>query len=162
MHLTKTCKDIMVPVSDYPQIKQEAHIAEAIEILKNFFHEKDGTWYGFQSLLVLGKRNVPTGILTLRGLLNAFKIQDITEHLLKTDPTGLFFLPSMSDQFHIRVKDLMRPFGFAAVQEDDYIFKAVKLMITHKVNSIPVMSGKTPVGIVRTIDTFWIIGELLD
>jgi len=162
VYLTKTCKDIMVPVSDYPQIQQEAYIAKAIEILKNFFHEKDGTWYGFQSLLVLGKKNVPTGILTLRGLLNAFRLQGMTEHLLKTDPTGLFFLPSMSDQFQIRVKDLMRPFDYVCVQEDEYIFKAVKLMITNKVNSLPVMSGKSPVGIVRTIDTFWIIGELLD
>jgi hypothetical protein len=152
----------MIPVTNYPQIQQEAHIAHAIEILQNFFHKKDGTWYGFQSLLVLGKKNVPTGILTLRGLLNAFKLQGRMEHLLKTDPTGLFFLPSISDPYRIRVKDLMRPFGYVSVQEDEYIFKAVKLMVTHKVNSIPVMSGKSPVGMVRTIDTFWIIGELLD
>lgn len=162
MYLAKAVRDIMVPVSDYPQIRQEARIAEAIEILKNFFHEKDGTWYGFQSLLVLDKKNIPVGILTLKGLLNAFKIQDITEHLLKGDPTGLFFLPSLSGQFYIRVKDLMRPLRLVTVQEDDYIFEAIKLMVKHKVNSLPVMRNKELVGIVRTIDVFWFIGELLD
>lgn len=162
MYLAKTVRNIMVPVEDYPKIQQEARIAEAIEALKNFSHEKDGTWYGFQSLLVLGKKDVPVGILTLKGLLNAFKIQDITEHLLKGDPTGLFFLPSLSDQFYIRVKDLMRPLDLVAVQEDDYIFEAINLMVKYKVNSIPVMRGKQLVGLVRTIDAFWVIEDLLD
>ena len=155
-------KDLMVPVGEYPVISDRATVAEAIDTLSSCFHEKDGTWYGFQSLLVLDKKGNLTGILTLRGLLKAFKIQAVYDHLLKGDPSGIMFIKSFGTDMSITVRDIMRPIKLVTVQENSNILEAVQIVCRKKVNSLPVMAGQKLVGIVRTLDLFWSVGELLE
>jgi CBS domain-containing protein len=152
----------MVPVKEYPVIYESATVAEAIGALSSSFHEKGGTWYGFQSLLVLGKKDRLVGILTLRGLLKAFKIQALYDHLLKGDPSGIMFVKPFKNDMEITVGDIMRPLKLVTVQQDSSILEAVQTICKKKVNSLPVMDGKKLVGIVRTLDLFWSAGELLE
>jgi len=148
-------KNIMVPIGEYPVIRENAAVAEAIKALGSSFHERGGIWYGFQSLLVLSGRNRLVGILTLRGLLKA-------DHLLKGDPEGLMFVKPFGGGMEITVKDIMRPLRLVTIGHNSSILEAIEIVCRKKVNSLPVMDGKRLVGIVRTIDLFWSVGELLD
>lgn len=160
-HLMKV-REVMVPVEEYPVIYESARVADAIDSLSRSFHEKGGTWYGFQSLLVLDRKERLVGILTLRGLLKAFKLQALYEHLLKGDPAALMFVKPFSNDMEITVKDIMRPLKLVTVQQESSILEAVQIICRKKVNSLPVMEGKRLVGIVRTMDLFWSVGELLE
>jgi len=160
--ITRLVRSIMAPIEEYPVVYEDAMVIEAIETLRESFHQKDGTWYGFQTLMVLNRKDELVGILTLRGLLVALRLRDIVEHILKGDPTGLFFTPHLQSDLRINVRKIMRPLNLITVQEDAGIMEALLIIVKNNINSLPVLSGARPVGVVRTIDLFWFVGELLD
>ncbi|MCL6610457.1 MAG: CBS domain-containing protein [Peptococcaceae bacterium] len=162
MYSNKKVRDIMVPIGEYPVIYEDTPVSEAVGIMRDSFHRKDGTWYGFQSVLVMNRKGKLVGLLTLRGFLKAFKIQAVLEHLLKGDPEGLIFMPPFYNGLEILTRDIMRPLNLITVQADSSIFQAMVTVVEGKVNSLPVMSGRDLVGVVRTIDLFWAVGEFLD
>ncbi|MCL6634526.1 MAG: CBS domain-containing protein [Peptococcaceae bacterium] len=162
MPVTRLVREIMVPIGEYPVVYEDAAVLDAIRTLRDSFHRKDGTWYGFQSLIVLNGRDELVGLLTLRSLLVALKMRDFVEHILKGDPTGLFFTPHLQNDLRLNVRKIMRPFDILTVQEDDPIMKALLTIVKYNINSLPVLAGTKPVGVVRTIDLFWFVGELLD
>ncbi|MCL6479265.1 MAG: CBS domain-containing protein [Peptococcaceae bacterium] len=162
MYGNKKVRDIMVPISEYPVIYEDTPVAGAVRIIRESFHQKDGTWYGLQSALVVNRREKLVGILTLRGFLKALKIQAVLDHLLTGDPVGLFFLPRFYNSMEIKTKDIMRPLNLITIQAESDIFEAIVTMVKGKINSLPVMSGTELVGVVRTIDLFWTVGEYLD
>lgn len=162
MPITRLVRDIMVPIEEYPVVYEEATVAEAISKLRESFHQKDGTWYGFQSLIVLDKQDELVGILTLRSLLTALQMREFIEHILKGDPTGLFFAPKLMSDLRINVRKIMRPLDLVTVQEDAVVMEALLTIVKKNINSLPVLAGAKPVGVVRTIDLFWLVGEFLD
>lgn len=162
MPITRLVRSVMVPIEEYPVVYEEAMVIDAIHTLRESFHQKDGTWYGFQSLMVLNEKDELVGILTLRSLLVALKMREFVEHILKGDPTGLFFTPRLLGDLRINVRKIMRPLNLLTVQEDASIMEALLTIVKNNINSLPVLSGNRPVGVVRTIDLFWFVGELLD
>ncbi|MHB8917818.1 MAG: CBS domain-containing protein [Desulfocucumaceae bacterium] len=162
MYSDKKVRDIMVPISEYPVIYEDTPVSDAVAIMRETFHQKDGAWYGFQSVLVVNRREKLVGILTLRGFLKAFKLQAVLDHLLKGDPEGLFFMPRFYSGLEIMTKDIMRPIKLITVKAESSIFEAIVVMVEGKVNSLPVYSDRDLVGVVRTIDLFWTVGEFLD
>lgn len=162
MSITRLVRDIMVPIEEYPVVSEDATVAEAIARLRDSLHQKDGTWYGFQSLMVLNNNEELVGILTLKGLMVALQMREFIEHILKGDPTGLFFAPHLISDLRINVRKIMRPLDLITVQEDASVMEALLIIVKKNINSLPVMAGKKPVGVVRTIDLFWLVGELLE
>ena len=162
MNRIKTVESIMVLKDDYPVIYQNVLVSRAINTLRTSFHKKDGTWFGFQSLVVLNKKEIPVGILTLRGLLKALKMKESGEQILKDRFLSDFYFSHYIDDSCIIVKDIMRPINLVAVQKDCSILEAALIIISKNINSLPVLDGKVLIGIVRTIDLFWSIGELLE
>ncbi|MEW5899067.1 MAG: CBS domain-containing protein [Bacillota bacterium] len=160
MPVTRLVRDIMVPIAEYPVVDEDATIMEAIKTLRESFHQKDGTWYGFQSLMVLNKKGELVGLLTLKSFLVALQMRDFLEHMLKRDPTGLFFTPHLFDDFNVR--KIMRPLELITIQEDATVLEALLVIVKKNINSLPVLAGTKPVGMVRTIDLFWFVGELLE
>lgn len=164
MPLWLKVREVMVPAGEFPAVYDDADIISVFRILHEHFQRKEGegTWAGFQSALVYNRQGRALGILTLRGLLRALQLQDLLESLLKSDPAGLFFLPGCWQRQFIAVREVMRPIGVAYVQEDAALWEAVLVMLKKKVNSVPVLSGDELCGVVRIIDIFWLIGEILD
>lgn len=160
MPLIRRVRDIMVPIEEYPVVEESATIMDAAKKLREFFHQKDGTWYGFQSLLVLNKKGELVGLITLKSFLLALQVRDFLEHMLKGDPEGLFFTPRLHGEFN--VQKIMRPIDLITIQEDAPLSEALSVIVRKNINSLPVLAGSRPVGIVRTIDLFWLVGELLD
>ncbi|GBF33541.1 CBS domain containing protein [Desulfocucumis palustris] len=162
MPVTRLVRNIMVPVEEYPMVEEGASVLEAVWKIRESFHRKDGTWYGFQSLMVINDRGELVGILTLKSLLVALRLREFMDHILNGDPTGLFFTPHLIKDSKITVRKIMRPLSVITVQEDATIMEALLIILKNNINSLPVLSGTKPVGVVRTLDLFWFVGELLD
>ncbi|WP_018085394.1 CBS domain-containing protein [Desulfurispora thermophila] len=156
-------KQIMVPLSEYPVISEQATVRQAMDVLRSFFHQRHGVWYGFWSLLVLDRTGRPAGILTLRGFLKALQLQRTLEIVFRGgDPTGLFMSGLFDQKMAITVRNIMRPIRQVWVSQEENILAAALRMLSKNVNSLPVFAGEELVGILRTVDLFWYIGELLE
>lgn len=155
-------KKVMVPLNDYSTICEDATIKEAIAALRASFHRSTGTWHGHQSLIVLNQEEELVGLLTLRSLLVTLGIRDLAEDIwIKAETWGWYFLNRLREQANVRVKDIMRPIELATVNADDDVLKASFSFFIHQVNSLPVLDRKKVVGILRTIDAFKIIRDML-
>lgn len=155
-------KDVMVPLSDYSTISENATIKEAIAALRASFHRSVGSWHGHQSLIVLNNEGELVGLLTLRSLLVTLGIKDLAEDIwIKAETWSWYFLNRLREQAGVRVKDVMRPIEVATVNAFDDVLKASFTFFIHQVNSLPVLENKKVVGILRTIDVFRIFRDML-
>ncbi|RJQ24772.1 MAG: CBS domain-containing protein [Peptococcaceae bacterium] len=155
-------KEVMVPLNDYSTISEDATVKEAIAALRASFHRTVGAWHGHQSLIVLNQEEELVGLLTLRSLLVTLGVRDLAEDIwIKAETWGWYFLNKLREQANVRVKDIMRPIELATVNAEDDALKASFLFFIHQVNSLPVLEKKKVVGILRTIDVFRIIKNML-
>ncbi|HHW42873.1 CBS domain-containing protein [Desulfofundulus thermobenzoicus] len=155
-------REVMIPIHDYSTVRWDAPLKEAVEILRSSLHREGRVWYGFHSIAVLDGNQHLVGLLTLRSLLKTLQFHAISRDAwLKGSSWGWYFAHRYHRQAGIRVKDIMRPLALATIQADDTVFQAAVKMITHRVNSLPVLEKRKVVGMVRTIDVFNLIGELL-
>jgi len=155
-------KEIMASVRNYSTVLADAPLKEAVEALQDSLHQQEGIWYGFHSVVVLDNRQKLVGLLTLRSVLKAVEFLAISSRQqLKGSSWGWYFTNRVQKETGLRVKDVMRPLGLVTVKVDDTVWDAALKMLTYRVNSIPVLDGGRVAGIVRTIDVFQVIGELL-
>ncbi|MBO8137229.1 MAG: CBS domain-containing protein [Desulfotomaculum sp.] len=173
-------KEVMVPIKEYPTINMNATVAEAISILKRTFKKQfNNVITGHRSIVVLDDKGKIVGILTLRSLLKAIEMEANKNNPLSNITSwALFFMKNkITEHINIQVKDIMRSVDLAYVYENETITKAVHMILTKQVNSLPVLEkpevteltmGEYPlensrvVGIIRTIDIFNIIGDILE
>ena len=149
-------RDIMVPISEYSVVNEQALVRDAVKVLKKSFYKDDkGGIVGHRSLLVTNKKNELVGIVTLRNILKAV--------LTKNDlPENYLWIYSVNASgSDMPVKSVMRATKIVFVEVEDDLYKAVDLFLTKKVNSLPVLEKGKLIGIIRTIDVFGVIGELL-
>jgi CBS domain-containing protein len=156
-----------------------ATIGEAIQVLKRTFKiQPNNVLTGHRSIIALDDHGKIVGILTLRSLLKAIEMEEGKNNPLASLASfALFFIKNKMDQhLYIQVKDIMRSLDLAYVYENETITHAVHMILNKQVNSLPVLeSSKTSeltmgqyaledhkvVGIVRTIDIFNVIGDIL-
>ncbi|OAT80817.1 CBS domain-containing protein [Desulfotomaculum copahuensis] len=155
-------REIMVSLRDYSAVQAEAPLAEAIRALRESLHQEGRVWYGFHSVLVLDHRQQLVGLLTLRSLLRAIELAELRhDSQLKGSSWGWYYANRVQKNSGLRVKDIMRPLTLATVESEETVFQAAVKMVAHRVNSLPVLEKGRVTGIVRTIDVFQVIGELL-
>lgn len=160
--MSLTVKDVMVPISDYSTVSGEATLREAVAVLRGSFHRTGKALYGHYSVLVLDENERLIGLLTLRSLLRAVGFRDLTEDIwVKAESWGWYFMEKMQREAGVRVKDIMRPLELATVNADQPLLQAVHLLVTHQVNSLPVLEDGRVTGILRTIDVFRAIDRII-
>jgi len=155
-------REIMISLRDYSTVQAEAPLGEAIKALQESLHQDGRVWYGFHSVLVLDREQRLVGLLTLRSLLKAIELAALhRDALLRGASWGWYFAGRVHRQSGVRVRDIMRPLSLATIESEETVFQAAVKMVAHRVNSLPVLEKGRLVGIVRTIDIFQLIGELL-
>ncbi|RJQ24773.1 MAG: CBS domain-containing protein [Peptococcaceae bacterium] len=155
-------KEIMVPLNDYSTVLIDAPLKEAIDVLNDSLHQYERIWYGYHSLLVINPQKELVGMLTLRTILKAAMLLELKQHQqLRGSSWGWYFAAQHQKKTGIRVKDVMRPLKLVTARAEDTVFTAAVKMVTHRINSLPVLDKNHVVGIVRTFDVFQVIGELL-
>lgn len=163
---TKKVKDLMVPVSsssDYPIVYNTDTLRDAIKVLKKCTGESKI----HRSMIVLkreGTEEKLAGILTVRDILNAIKSKTINSDNDGKFPVlwGNFYRKStLGQSVSTKVSDAIRPLVTEFVHSEQNASDAIRIMMTKKINILPVFEGGKPIGIIRAIDILYYIEECL-
>lgn len=158
---SKHVKELMVSISDYPNIRDDSSVRDALFILRNNFEEGKG----YRTILVLDEKNQLKGLLSLGDLIRAVeprflkKVQPSSYQGLAQEYPALtliwqeLFSKECKEEAKKPVKDVMVPIK-ATVTTDDSIAKVAYLMITTHTHVIPVIEKDKVIGVVRLVDIF--------
>lgn len=175
-------KEVMVPIKDYPQINMNASIGEAIKIFRKKFvtnSENGRAYISHKPIIVLDGYGKTVGILTIRSLLKAIDAEANKKNTFSPLLLWASFFKKHKTNEHqnVHIKDIMRSVDYAYIYENEPVTKAVNIILTKHVNLLPVVEnpkiceltqGEYPpehlkvVGIIRTIDIFAVISDLLE
>lgn len=162
MPVRRTVREIMVPIAAYPKVYEDAPLSEVIDLLREYTLPERGAWHGYQSVLVYDRRGTLVGLLTLRGLLRLVRLRHLEKDLRATGASwGAFYWQRHRETRGVRVRDIMRPVRAVTVTAGDTVLKAALIMLWRHFNSLPVVENGHVVGMVRLLDVFWVLGELL-
>lgn len=161
MPLSKTIRDIMVPLAEYPHLYDNATLKDAFATLREAFT----TGKRYRHILVLNKQGQLIGILGMRDILRGLFPDYLRtkEHPHYQDPIPdfpaltLIWAETCQSQCPAAaehpVRDFMSPIP-GKVQIDDPITKAAYLLVIHDTSMLPVVEGERLIGVVRMIDVF--------
>lgn len=164
----------MVPVDQYPSVRDRTTLREAIAVIENAQLEVDLRKSLPRVLLVFDEINVLVGTLRrrdiMRGLEPKFLSSQPLEYRKKLfdvafDP-NLSELPydrllhGIQEQANRPVSDVMRPIE-AILEADEHFMKAVYEMVSGNLTLIPVIQDEQLVGVLRSVDLFHELAKLV-
>lgn len=158
MSISGTVGDYVLPLADYPHVRDTATLREVFATLK----EKYDSAEQFRSVLVLDAEDHLVGMLGLRDLLHAL-LPDYLHHGAahfegKNDDVGALALLWQDDCAEQCRKASLLPVRASVtpvkttVAASDPISKAVFLFATHSINILPVVEGGRIIGVLRIVD----------
>jgi len=163
----KRVGQIMVPLAQYPSVRDNATLRDAIAIIENAQLEVSLRKSLPRALLVYDEIDVFVGYVRRRDLMRGLEPKSLVSRPLEyrkklfdvqIDPN----LSEMSydhvvkgirEQGNRPVSDVMRPIE-ATIEADDHVIKAVYEMVSSDLNLIPVLDDGQVVGVVRSVDVF--------
>jgi predicted transcriptional regulator len=170
----KRVREIMVPVDQYPSVRDDATLQEAIKVIDGARLDVGGRKSQPRLLLVFDAIQVLVGYVRrrdiMRGLEPQFLVNQPLEYRkmrfdLPADP-NLSELPfdrtvsRIKQQATRPVSDVMRPIP-TTIEADDHLMKAIHEMVTLNLYLIPVIHEKRLVGVVRSVDMIHELAQLL-
>ena len=166
--------EIMIPLDDYPHLPVWTTMLEAIRMM----HESQLDHQGRKSLprviLLFDLDGSVAGTVRrrdlMRGLEPKFLVSQPLEYRMKLFDvqvdSNLSELPfdkvvkGIREQVDRPVTDVMRPLG-RTIDFDDHILKAVYEMVNNSLSILPVLQNGKVVGVIRTVDVFHQLAELV-
>lgn len=170
----KIVGDVMIPIEQYPHISYWDTLLKAMELIEKTVLEVGGRQSLPRVLLVFGKENNLVGMVRrrdiLRGLepkfmanqsLNARKrMFDAKENPKLANIDYKKILQGVLAKSETPVSDIMLPIA-STIDFHDHIFKAVYEMNVHKLSQLPVLKDGEVVGVIRTVDVFHEVAQVL-
>ena len=170
----KTIGEIMVPLEQYPCVRDNTTLREAVDAIESAQIEVRQRKSLPRGLMVYDEIGVFVGYARrrdiMRGLEPAFLVSQPLDYRKKlfdvaVDPnlTELSWdhvVKGIREQGEKPIREVMRPIE-AILEADDHVIKAVYEMVTLDVSPIPVLKDGQVIGIVRTVDVFHELGLLL-
>lgn len=172
--VTKRAGDIMIPLEQYPHIPHWFTIRQAIVELEKSELEIGGRRSLPRALLVFDEKYQLLGIVRRRDILRGLEpkfLRTMPVHHRKAmfdveaneDLLALSegkFGDALEQQADQPVSDVMQPVA-ATADFDAPLVNVVFKMISRDLNLIPVLKGDTLVGVVRSVDVFHEVANLL-
>lgn len=163
----KKAGELMVPISEYPHIGENAAIKDAFSILRKNFEEG----MGYRSVLVLNEKEQLKGVIGLSDLIRAvepgfLKVKSVTYQGVSPEYPALtviwqeMFSEKCREEAGKPVKEVMTPVH-AAVTLEDSIAKVAYLLIMTKSRILPVLDKEKVIGVVRLVDVFNEIADVV-
>ena len=166
MDYTKTVKDVMIPLVDYPHIPFWFSVRQAIAMIKAAAAEPDAKIEA-RFVLVFDEKYQLLGFLGFKEMLVGveprFLRQPEAAHVQGAKASGLDPLLGMlwkdmfgrgsKEEANKPVKDVMTPVK-VTVKADDPVVKAAYAMVQAGLEIVPVMEDNKVVGIARLDDVF--------
>lgn len=132
----RTVKEVMVNISQYPQVPYWFDLGQAIKIVKVSFLDTN-KYHVPMTILVLDEMYYLRGVLTLKDILEKIREEEGPREILGS-PVGKIMTPA-------------RIF----VQPEDPVTKAASLMLENNLDLLPVSDGNNKfVGLVRIMEIF--------
>lgn len=149
---------IMIPLDQYPSISEDVSLDEGIHILTKEFEKRDNSWHNYEAVLTTGSSGEITGMLTLRSALIAIRELRYPSLLLRFRN---FFLNKPVPKSNLPIKNFIHPLKSRLVNISDELEEVISFVLNNNINLVLVSDKGKIVGIIRTIDLFWYIGDML-
>ncbi len=164
---TKRAEDIMIPLDKYPHIPHWFTLRQAVAEIQKSKIDFKGHKSLPRALLVFDEKYHLLGIVRrrdiLRGLEPKFlKTMPMTHRQqmfdIEADPdltvlTSGKVAKAVKDQADNTISEVMQPVA-GSVRHDDHITKIIYKMIHKDLNLLPVVRGDKVIGVVRSVDAF--------
>ncbi len=162
---SKTVKELMVEITEYPHIAYWMSVRDAIAMIHSSSDEISGLG-DHHMVLVFDEKYQLKGVLTLKSLLAG-----IEPKFLRRDETSPYegfkdkdraslsalvegtFSMKCKEEAKKQVSEVMVP-THATVEVNDSVEKAAFIMLQADVNLLPVMDGEKIAGVLRLSDIF--------
>jgi DNA-binding response OmpR family regulator len=161
-------KDVMEPLSTFiSTVREDQSVAEAIQTMRQFFHSTIAATKRretlLRSILVINRDNDVIGLISLGDILRALQppCMRLTDDRPEADEPALLSSSEYFCDFSAmvrglavkKVRDIM-PKDQPKIEGDADLTEAVNRMLSLRVQSLLVMNGPKPVGVVRDKDIF--------
>ncbi len=170
----KRVKEIMIPVEEYPAVRDNATLREAIARIEESQLEVELGKSLPRVLLVFDEINVLVGTAgrrdIMRGLEPKYLLSKPLDYKKKlfdidVDPNlaELSYdrvVRGIREQANRPVSDVMSPIE-AILDADDHVMKAVQAMVALDVPLIPVLQEGMLLGVVRSVEAFHDLAQLV-
>lgn len=174
LEVVRRVKEVMIPVDKYPSVRDNATLREAIVKIEKAQLEVELRKSLPRVLLVFDEINVLVGTVRrrdiMRGLEPKFLLSKPLEYKKKlfdiaVDPNlaELSYdrvVRGIRDQANRPVSDVMRPIE-AILDADDHVMKALQEMVALDVTLIPVLENRKLIGVVRSVEVFHELAQLV-
>ena len=165
---------IMIPLEKYPHILYTDSLQKAMEVFEKSMLDIDGQKSLPRGILVFDENYNLMGIAGRRDILRGLEPDFLAEKPIAfrmelfnieidADQHAPFYqriIDAASNQTGRSIKDVMKPVE-VVVDYNDHIFKAIYLMNSHHMSLLPVLKDGEVVGIIRTVDIFRKVKEIL-
>lgn len=166
--------EIMIPLKDYPHLPVWSTMLEAIRMMHTSELDHRGRRSLPRVILLFDLDGSISGTVRrrdlMRGLEPKFLLSRPLEYRMKlfdvqVDP-NLSELPfdkvvkGIRERVDRPVTDVMRPID-RTIDFDDHILKAVYEMVNNGLSILPVLQDRKVVGVIRTVDVFHELAELV-
>jgi len=170
---TRQVNEIMIPISEYATIKEDASMSEAIQSIESESKRYGDSPYRHNSLVVINDQNHAVGRLSQVDIMRAMEPRYCklgNEHWVSRSVLSKEVLVTLRESFKLweqpleklcselssmKVKDFMqKPFEGEFVKEDDTFNIACHRIIMGRHHSLLVTRNKEIVGILRSTDLF--------
>jgi len=171
----KRVKDVMIPVDQYPSVRDNATLREAIAIIEQAQLEVQLRKSLPRILLVFDEINVLVGTVRRRDIMKGLEPKYLLSQPLEyrrklfdieVDPnlSELSYdrmIRGIREQANRKVSDVMRPID-AILDAEDHVMKAIQEMVVQNIHLIPVLQEGELVGVVRSVDVFHYMAQLVE
>lgn len=169
----KTAGEIMIPLDQYPHLPYWFTLRQAMAEMEQSEFDVGGRKSLPRVVLVFDEEYRLLGIVRrrdiLRGLEPSFltqsKTPDAVEFAELHDPnlTELSFdrlVAGIRERAERPVRDVMLPIK-ATADHDDHIMKLIYVMVANDLHLLPVLENGSVAGVVRTVDVFHEVAQLV-
>lgn len=147
---TKTIREFMIPLEDYPAINHNETLEKAVDLMYEMSQKK-----GYRWLIVIDDNDNLMGFLTLRNVFEAINM------LVPKEGGWMSISTKVSIIKEIPLKKCIKPLVNVSVLETDPPTKAAELILNRRITIIPVINQqRTVVGIIRPVDLLPFIRKL--
>ncbi|MDP6775334.1 MAG: CBS domain-containing protein [Candidatus Latescibacteria bacterium] len=166
--------DIMIPLKDYPHLPVWSTMLEAIEMMDRAELDVGGRKSLPRILLLFDLDGSIAGTVRRRDLMRGMEPQflvgqsiqqriklfdmHVDHRLSELWPDN--WLQGIREQVDRPVTDVMRPIE-RTIDSDELVMTAVYEMVNHDLIILPVIEDRKVVGVIRTVDVFHELAELV-
>jgi predicted transcriptional regulator len=164
----------MIPIEEYPSVTDTATLRDAIQVIEAARLEVDRRTSLPRVLLVFDAIGVMVGYIRRRDIMRGLEPRSFVAQPLeyRKKPFEVGLDPNLAELTYDRVlrdivhqadrpvTDVMQP-NDILIEADDHCVKAMYEMVTWNLSHLPVISQGELVGVVRSVDVFHELAQLV-